>query len=449
MQQRASRVVPVTIALPIAIGLVLAIAVGYLLIDARAFGRPADEAPRLDAAAAPQFPSPQPVLRPAQDASPSVNQVNAALAPLLSRPEFGTLGLSVVDLNTGTELAGRDPLTPLTPASTTKLATAAAVLTTVGPEHRLATRVVAGSEPGEVVLVGGGDPTLSLAGDGEYPDAARLDELAAQVKAKEPAVRRVVVDSTLFTGPTTGPAWPDGATDDGYAAPIYSVMLDGGRVAGRGDSRTGDADLAAGRALAEQLGLDAGSVARATAPTNAETLGSVQSPSVRSLVEFTLRTSDNVLAEALARQVALAEQQPATFAGSATAISTVLTRLGITAPVQLADGSGLSSANQISPRALTEILALAASDERLRAVLTGLPVASYDGTLADRFGTAPAGVGVVRAKTGTLSQVSSLAGVVTPTSGGQLAFAALANGASSETAARQALDELAAALAAL
>ena len=95
------------------------------------------------------------------------------------------------------------------PASTTKLITAATVLAARGPAYRIATRVVAGSAPGEVVLVGGGDPTLAINATGSYPGAARLDLLAAQVKKAlgGTAPTKVTVDTSLFPGPVYGPGW--------------------------------------------------------------------------------------------------------------------------------------------------------------------------------------------------------------------------------------------------
>jgi D-alanyl-D-alanine carboxypeptidase/D-alanyl-D-alanine-endopeptidase (penicillin-binding protein 4) len=85
-------------------------------------------------------------------------------------------------------------------------------------------------------------------------------------------------------------------------------------------------------------------------------------------------------------------------------------------------------------------------------VLSGLPVAGWSGTLADRFqapaGTGRAGVGVVRAKTGTLSGVNAMSGVVTTAEGRPLVFALLADGVTVGAPAAEAkLDAIAAALA--
>jgi D-alanyl-D-alanine carboxypeptidase/D-alanyl-D-alanine-endopeptidase (penicillin-binding protein 4) len=102
---------------------------------------------------------------------------------------------------------------------------------------------------------------------------------------------------------------------------------------------------------------------------------------------------------------------------------------------------------------LTGVLEAAASPDhpRLRGLFAGLPVAAYSGTLAKRFGgpAASSGAGEVRAKTGSLSGVSALAGVVVADNGRQLAFAAVANGfpGNGGEAVASSLDRIAAALA--
>src|SRR6185436_4288784 len=94
----------------------------------------------------------------------------------------GHVTASVIDVASGDVLYDRDGAGPVVPASTAKLLTAAAVLRARGPAYRIPTRAVAGATAGEVVLVGGGDPTLAAGSPSSYPGAARLDKLAAQVK---------------------------------------------------------------------------------------------------------------------------------------------------------------------------------------------------------------------------------------------------------------------------
>jgi D-alanyl-D-alanine carboxypeptidase/D-alanyl-D-alanine-endopeptidase (penicillin-binding protein 4) len=171
-----------------------------------------------------------------------------------------------------------------------------------------------------------------------------------------------------------------------------------------------------------------------------------------------LTRSDNDLAEALVRQIAIAKRQPATFSGGAAALqgvlADVLVQVGTTpGAVRLVDGSGLSRLDRVQPGALTRLLAaVAGADrERLFPVLSGLPVAGFDGTLERRYRKGPAlpAAGVVRAKTGTLNGVSALAGLVRTKDGRLLAFDFTADSVplSSALASQTALDRLAAALA--
>jgi D-alanyl-D-alanine carboxypeptidase/D-alanyl-D-alanine-endopeptidase (penicillin-binding protein 4) len=166
-----------------------------------------------------------------------------------------------------------------------------------------------------------------------------------------------------------------------------------------------------------------------------------------------LQLSDNVLAEALARQVALAGGEPASFAGAADAMEAAVTALGLPAEESnLSDGSGLSRRNKVTPTLLTDLLALAAGGTRpeLTAIFGGLPVAGWSGTLQTRYLQQSAnhpGQGLVRAKTGTLSGVNALSGELVTKDGRLLVFAILADNSSSDAdAVRAALDRIAAKL---
>jgi serine-type D-Ala-D-Ala carboxypeptidase/endopeptidase (penicillin-binding protein 4) len=221
-------------------------------------------------------------------------------------------------------------------------------------------------------------------------------------------------------------------------------MLDGGRIDPTlpDGPRVEDPALTAGRALAKELGADV--VEKGTATPGATGLGAVSSAPVSELAENALRSSDNVLAEVLAREVAIARKAEPSFAGAAEATLAALRQAGLDpSGAELVDGSGLSKQNQVPARLLGEILVAAAAPAKgplgtqfLRPIITGLPVAGGVGTLDDRYardGRAAAGRGVVRAKTGSLTGVSSLAGVVTDADGRLLVFALMSNGANPGT----------------
>jgi D-alanyl-D-alanine carboxypeptidase/D-alanyl-D-alanine-endopeptidase (penicillin-binding protein 4) len=387
--------------------------------------------------------------------TPDPDALNAELGPLLNAQALGSgVSAEVVDVATGTVLFEQSAAEPATPASTAKLLTAAAALTTLDPTDTLKTTVVAGSTPGEVVLVGGGDPTLSRTSPSQtYPGAATVADLAAQVVAALPAgtpVTRIVVDSSLYEGPLTASGWGPADAPSSYAAPVTATAVDGARVSPGSLARSGQPGLDAGSALADALGADGARVVLGKAPAGAQTLATVQSAPVARLVEQTLSMSDNMLAEALARQVALARDLPASFEGAAQAVGDALADAGVDVTgVALSDGSGLSLEDRVPASVLTAVVGGAAdgSLEGASALLSGLPVAGYDGTLFDR-GDAETAPGTVRAKTGTLLGVHSLAGTVVTVDGRLLAFAVVADGSSgSEIATEAALDDIAAALA--
>jgi D-alanyl-D-alanine carboxypeptidase/D-alanyl-D-alanine-endopeptidase (penicillin-binding protein 4) len=390
-----------------------------------------------------------------------VPQTAAGVARVLTGPladaRLGSrVSATVLDADTGQVLLDRGAANSVIPASTAKLATSVALLSVTTPDQRLTTTLVTGAGPGDVVLVGGGDPTLSAAPAGKptvYEGAAKLTTLASLAKrAGIGPVRRVVVDSTLFSGPAMAPTWNPADVAGGYITPITATMVDAGRQDGL-RARSSAPDLEAGRALAAALGVPNAAVVRGPAPAGATRLAQVRSEPIPRLVEQMLLASDNVVAEALARQVAIAEGQPASFAGAAAATRAVLARLGLPAGDRLLDGSGLSTQDRVTPALLAALLrtAAGAGQPQLHALVPGLPVSGYLGTLDDRYRTGPAALaaGQVRAKTGTLDGVSSLAGLVRGKDGRLLAFAVVADRVpvGRTLPAEAALDEVAAALA--
>jgi len=144
-----------------------------------------------------------------------------------------------------------------------------------------------------------------------------------------------------------------------------------------------------------------------------------------------LQESNNVIAENLARQVALKQGQPASFSGAAAAVTAELARKGVGTGLHLVDGSGLSPQDAITPAALAKVLQLAATNPKVRGLLAGLPVAGFSGTLSAGqsvfAGIGGAALGQVRAKTGNLSTVTALAGLVTDKNQRTLVFAFMAD----------------------
>ena len=211
-------------------------------------------------------------------------------------------------------------------------------------------------------------------------------------------------------------------------------------------------------AFASLLGRDGitvtGEPSEQTAAASAPVLASVSSPPLSAIAGQMLQESNNVIAENLARHLAIAMRMPATFAGAADAELTELRRLGVKTPISLVDGSGLSPEDGIAPATLVRVLEVAAGSPSARSALAGLPVAGFTGTLSAGGsvfgGIGGAARGVVRAKTGNLTTVAALAGLVYDRSGGLLVFAIMAPqvpGAAMLQTAAGAIDSAAAGLA--
>ena len=443
----------------LAIVLVLALGAGvYFGTSGFDFG-----GPTVVATAPPPSPqAPNALIKPLTDAStPSTAGLAAALAGPTSSPALGTLTGTVIDPATGTTLWDHNSATPLTPASSGKLLTMTAALLSLDPQFRFTTTVVAGPDPGTVIVVGGGDPTLSSLPVGKesvYPGAAHLDDLVAQVKkAAGGAVQKVLLDTSRYSGDPMAPGWENSDIAGGSVTPITPFMLDGGRgkPTVSETARTATPDIDAAKEFARRLGADPNSVARTTAPAGAKVLGSVQSPPLTDMITNLLQISDNVLAEAVGREVAKQAGAPASFADGAGNVLNILrnNNFDLTG-VTMVDGSGLSTQDRVTAKLLGSIMAVAAGPDggdqrvaKLRPLLTGLPVAGGSGTLSDRYNDAASssGKGWVRAKTGTLDGVNTLTGIVQDTDGKVLAFALMSNGSQIDPG-RAALDDVAAAL---
>ncbi|MGW4362054.1 D-alanyl-D-alanine carboxypeptidase/D-alanyl-D-alanine endopeptidase [Streptomyces californicus] len=412
-------------------------------------GRTTPEGPR----PAPSAPAVLPALTAAKAAQDPAG-LRAALTPLVDAPGLGKkLAASVVDTATGEQLYGHGATTPMTPASTIKIATTTAALSVLGPDHRIATTAALSPDSRTLTLVGGGDPTLAKA-DLRAMAADAADALREDGEdGEDPAGPvRLTYDVSRYTGPELHPISPNE-----NIAPVSALMIDEGRLDGsdrgpadRTDDPAGDAARAFAEAL-EKAGVQVtGAPREARAADEARTVATHRSAPLSALAERTLTNSDNDIAEALARQTAIAKGEKASFAGARRAVTNELKKLQL--PVDgahFADGSGLDRKDRVTPALLTALLARAADPDRpgLRPVLTGLPIAGFSGTLDGRYERDAAGTGLVRAKTGTLRGVNSLAGTVVDRQGRLLAFAFLASGSTSAAGAEPALDALATALA--
>jgi D-alanyl-D-alanine carboxypeptidase/D-alanyl-D-alanine-endopeptidase (penicillin-binding protein 4) len=346
------------------------------------------------------------------------------------------------------------------PASTTKIVTSAAALYALGPDHVFETTVVRDGR-GRVVLVGGGDPLLASTPDDEdtaYPPRADVVTLAQRtaksLKSKGIRSVRLGYDAGLFTGPAVNPNWRADYIPDAVVSPTSALWVDEGRPAS-GFGRVADPAAAAADTFAAALaraGIKVlGAPEEATAP-DTEPIATVTSAPVAEIVERILTVSDNEAAEVLLRHVGIAAEGAGSIEAGRRGVRRILDSQGISLrSSELYDGSGLSRESRLDPRVLVDVLRLALdpTHPELRAVITGLPVAGFTGSLTDRMDQGPpAGRGRVRAKTGTLTGVTSLAGIAADVDGNTMVFVLMADRVrkNKDLLARVAMDNAAASL---
>lgn len=383
--------------------------------------------------------------------------VNRILGPALANKALAQYTGEVIDAATGKVLWSKNPNTTSQPASTMKLLTGAALLSKVNPASRFTTRIVQGAD-GTVYLVGGGDVTLSARSSGVdtvYAGAPTVADLAAQVVASGFQVKKIVTDTTYWSGDDLADGWDPGDVAAGFITHMQALMVDGDRKdpADENSSRTGTPALTAGKALARALGNPNLSVTTdGTAPKGAKVLASVQSQPMSVLLAQALLNSDNVLAEALARQVSITLGGAPSFTGAAQAVTIALRDLKFdTIGLTMVDGSGLSTVDRAPVGLVTKVMYAAVSGKipALRGLITGLPVAGVSGTLStaeNRFISpqSKAGIGWVRAKTGSVQVTYAMVGYVPDVDGRMLVFGINSSGVSNPG--RNAQDVFAASL---
>ena len=360
-----------------------------------------------------------------------------SLAPALGRDLAGL----VTDAATGEVLWSKTPGEAQIPASNTKIITAVNVLEAFGPTHRFTTQVVSGADPRHVVLVGSGDPSLKSVHLGRM--ARRV---AAGLQAQGLRWVRVQVDDSLFPAPTLATGWKSSyVTRD--VSPVRALVVD--------QHRRWDTSMDAGQVFASKLrqaGLKVYGVTRALRPENATVLAESQGAALSTQVAGMLLDSDNDVAEALHRLVALQTGFEASWTGAQQAQSAALAALGVPLTTPVYDGSGLSRRDRLSPAVLVGVLGkiMDGTHPDLVGLQDGaFPMAGVSGTLSSRylrFITKPTrcAAGLVEAKTGSLSGVISLSGFARGADGTTKIFSFLLNRVPSTLTTRRAVDKLAA-----
>lgn len=357
-----------------------------------------------------------------------------------------TLAYQVLDVESGEVLAASNADQPLVPASNTKLLTLTSLLSVFDGTETFDTTVVSPA-PGQLVLVGGGDPLLASAASDAYPKRASLEELAARTaqKLKSQGVEKVTLgyDASLFQE-SWAATWPSSYRDQ--VTPISALWADEGMDASQARSTDPAGDAA--RIFASQLTAQGVAVdgTPASAAASGEEIAKVSSPGVHAMAAAAMEASNNSFTEVLGMQLAHRLGKPTTFAGTAAAVQEELTNLGLWREgAVLHDGSGLTRENHVTASMLAGVVRYVMTTPKASIVQEGFPIAGVSGSLAKRFedeASAP-GRGIVRAKTGTLSLVSTLAGTTVTADGREVAMAFMMNGSTDGWAAQVWSDQAA------
>ncbi|USR79611.1 D-alanyl-D-alanine carboxypeptidase/D-alanyl-D-alanine endopeptidase [Arcanobacterium pinnipediorum] len=330
-------------------------------------------------------------------------------------------------------LVGINENQPIRPASTMKYLTAVSALSVLGPQTTFDTTVTIHNQ--DLYLLGGGD--VGLASSSGNPQAvighAGITDLVDQVSenlAQKDSQFTLYVDSSRYSDEIFNPT-VQREENTRYVMPIRPVAIDRGKqTTEKYAPFYSDPDILAAQECARQLqarGVDVVVAGRGVAPETATEIARVHSAPVRELVELMMSESDNTIAEILSHEVAVKTNLPPTFAGASKAVNAALTAQNFsTQGTIIDDSSGLSDLNRIPAQLLADILQRTWDCHgcTLSSLGASLPLASLDGTLHDRFVDSPAR-GAIRAKTGTLSTTTALAGYIQTKAGRPLIFVAI------------------------
>jgi serine-type D-Ala-D-Ala carboxypeptidase/endopeptidase (penicillin-binding protein 4) len=339
----------------------------------------------------------------------------------ISRASTGALA---IELASGRTVYGLHSARSLRPASNQKLAVALAALDRLGKTYRISTQVLgSGSQSGStwhgrLFLKGFGDPSLSH-GD--------MRTLAGRIRALgiQRVSGRIFGDESYYDRRRIGPGWKP-AWYKIESPPLSALVVARAKVRGRTVDRPARAAAAAFRKALVAAGVSVRRGVRlGPAPDTATRIARVRSRGLARLVRHMNKVSDNFYAEMLLKHLGASTGRVGTTRRGSAVVRAVLRARGVPLRgVRVADGSGLSVYDRMTARALAALLISAWSDADLQRVwAASLPIAGVDGTLKDRMRREPA-FRTVRAKTGTTSRASALAGY----SGRRYVFAILQNG---------------------
>lgn len=380
----------------------------------------------------PVAPSPSATATPAAPAGSPQARLAQRLERLVDATAIpGTATITVVD-NAGGALFNHRAGRPVLPASTQKLSVAAAGLARLGVDYRYTTtaRVTAtpdanGVVSGNLVLVGSGDPALGSPTFATLePERPRtpLETLARRIRRA--GVRRVdgriLADASVFADEPVAAGWLPRYFEGLDATRISGLTVDAGRRVHRSGGQLREAparDPAVQAGIMLRRALRAvgvrvtKGVRRAQSPSTAVDVASISSPRMEELLRYMVQQSDNHFADTIFRTLGAAEGD-STWVGAAGATAQILAPLELDwTGVVLADGSGLSRANRVSPGFLAQLQSRMWNSSLSDQWIDLMAVSGRSGTLRYRLRDGIA-AGRVYAKTGSLRDVTALVGTV-------------------------------------
>jgi serine-type D-Ala-D-Ala carboxypeptidase/endopeptidase (penicillin-binding protein 4) len=309
--------------------------------------------------------------------------IKAAFTQLVKNSNLANPAVIVVDESTGEVVFEKNSLVARKPASVIKLITGVAAYTYLSPSDSYTTSLWMGIDTKTAVVQGSLDPWTTF-------NSTQADKL------KRTSLGKLAYSAMTALGKANAGDY-EGTTL--YYSNLYPQ------------------DVAALKTYFKERNLAI--VLQKVSDKQAKELSFNQiltstSPTLQVITDWMMTWSDNVLAERIARSAASAAGFTRDYAGVAKVFRKLMTGLGIdTKNLVVKDGSGLSRENRVTAQQISQLLMVIARDEKLGALITGLPIGGVTGTLTERFvETAPSAIGLVRAKTGTLNGTTNLAGYV-------------------------------------
>ena len=303
---------------------------------------------------------------------------NLAADPKLKNPS-----VILIDASTREVVFESNSYAMRKPASTLKLLAGVAVARHLDPEMRFQTSLAISEEPASVVIQGDMDPWATFSAF----NAKRLGQTSLKYMAYRAHVE----------------------LEAQAAAPVKKMTI---YYNGIYDSEAKNMKvyLKSRKVYAIIKPVSALEAQRLTS----EPVMNSQSPKIRTMTNYFMQWSDNVLSERLSRIAAKAAGYPSSATGISQVYKSVLSEMNIdSTKLVVKDGSGLSHDNRLSARLLGDLLLRIYSDPQYKLVVDSLPAGGLNGTLNERFiETAPHAIGLVRAKTGTLNGTVTLAGYI-------------------------------------